>query len=173
MPEEGKKGITVKVDADLHAEVAKHLKSHGLTMAEFVTAALKDELRPKMDQKEGKDMENMRTLAFQVPEELFLRIKDYLQRNHMKQKEFVIGLIERELDREQARLQTNGGIREDTEVEEMDGTEHAAGDREAQTGTEGVEAVREEERGAGSGEEDAEEAEEEAEEEGMGLSLGM
>lgn len=43
-------------------------------------------------------MGNMRTLAFQVPEELFQQIKDYLQRNNMTQKEFVIGLIKTEID---------------------------------------------------------------------------
>lgn len=32
-------------------------------------------------------MGNMRTMAFQVPEELFQRIKDYLHRNNMSQKE--------------------------------------------------------------------------------------
>ncbi len=45
-------------------------------------------------------MGNMRTLAFQVPEELFHKIKDYLQRNNVTQKEFVIGLIEKEIDRD-------------------------------------------------------------------------
>lgn len=45
-------------------------------------------------------MSNMRTLAFQVPEELFQQIKDYLQRNNMTQREFVIGLIKTEIDRD-------------------------------------------------------------------------
>ena len=45
-------------------------------------------------------MSNMRTLAFQVPEELFQQIKDYLLRNNMTQKEFVIGLIKTEIDRD-------------------------------------------------------------------------
>ena len=45
-------------------------------------------------------MEKMRTMAFQVPEDLFQKIKDYLNRNHMTQKEFVIGLITREIDRD-------------------------------------------------------------------------
>ena len=38
MPDE-KKGITVKIDAALHAEVREYLESHGMTMAEFVTQA--------------------------------------------------------------------------------------------------------------------------------------
>ncbi len=45
-------------------------------------------------------MGDMRTLAFQVPEELFHKIKDYLQRNNMTQKEFLIGLIETEIERD-------------------------------------------------------------------------
>ena len=45
-------------------------------------------------------MGNMRTMAFQVPEDLFLQIKDYLDRHHMTQKQFVLGLIQDELDRD-------------------------------------------------------------------------
>ena len=47
-------------------------------------------------------MGNMRTMAFQVPEELFQQIKDYLNRHNMTQKEFVIGLITTELERDMA-----------------------------------------------------------------------
>ncbi len=100
MPNDEKKGITVKIDAGLHAEVRQFLESHSMTMAEFVTLALQDELHPKRNITEGKNMGNMRTLAFQVPEELFQKIKDYLQRNNMTQKEFVIGLIETEIERD-------------------------------------------------------------------------
>lgn len=100
MPDNEKKGITVKIDAGLHAEVRQYLESHGMTMAEFVTQALQDELHPKINMREENSMGNMRTLAFQVPEELFQQIKDYLQRNNMTQKEFVIGLIKTEIDRD-------------------------------------------------------------------------
>lgn len=97
-----KKGITVKIDTDLHAEIREYLERHeGMTMAEFITLAVDDELHPKIQQKKGNSMGNMRTMAFQVPEELFQRIKDYLHRNNMSQKEFVLGLIETEPDREQ------------------------------------------------------------------------
>jgi hypothetical protein len=40
-------------------------------MAEFVSKALDDELHPKATIKEEKYMGNMRTMAFQVPEDLF------------------------------------------------------------------------------------------------------
>ena len=42
-----------------------------MTMGDFVALALQDELLPKLNIQENKNMENIRTLAFQVPEELF------------------------------------------------------------------------------------------------------
>ena len=49
-------------------------------------------------------MDYTKTLAFQIPEELFNRIKDHLEREKQRtgrklsQKDFVIGLIERALE---------------------------------------------------------------------------
>ena len=100
MVDENKKGITVKIDADLHAQVKEYIESRGMTMAEFITAACDDLLHPKIAEKEEKKMENMRTVAFQVPESLFQRIKEYLQRNNLTQRQFLLGLIEAELDRD-------------------------------------------------------------------------
>lgn len=100
MSAEEKKGITVKIDAALHAQVREYLDAHEMTMAEFVTKALDNELHPKNEMKEGAKMANTRTLAIQIPEELFQRIKEYLQRNNMTQRQFLIGLIEDELDRD-------------------------------------------------------------------------
>lgn len=102
---EEKKGITVKIDADLHAEVKEYIESQGLTMGEFVAKALGDELHPKTTIAGGNTMEKMRTMAFQVPEDLFQKIKDYLNRNNMTQKEFVLGLITKEIDRDLAARQ--------------------------------------------------------------------
>ena len=131
MGADGKKGITVRVDAALHAEITQYLQDHGMTMTEFVTLALQDELHPKIDEKEGKDMEKMRTLAFQVPESLFQRIKDYLHRNNMTQKDFVIGLIEQELDRDLAESQKTGEDQDDFEdTEELEDTEQLDADQE-------------------------------------------
>ena len=96
-----KKGITVKVDPDLHAEIKQYIESQGMTMAEFIEKAAYNELHPKFNNNmEENNMEKMRTLAFQVPEDLFQKVKDYLQRNNISQKQFVIGLIEREIDRD-------------------------------------------------------------------------
>lgn len=106
MATEEKKGITVKIDAELHAQVREYIEANNMTMAEFVTRALDDELHPKNDMKEGITMANTRTIAFQVPEDLFQRIKDYLQRNHLTQRQFLIGLIEDELERDQVEYES-------------------------------------------------------------------
>ena len=95
------KGITVRIDADLHAEIKKYLEDNNMTMAEFITHAVDDELHPKYIAQEENKVEKMRTLAFQVPEDLFQRIKGYLARTGMSQKNFVLGLIEEELDRDE------------------------------------------------------------------------
>lgn len=113
-----KKGITVRIDAELHSEIRQYLEEREMTMAEFITIAAQDELHPKIDLQEEKNMGNMRTLAFQVPEELFQKIKDYLQRNNMTQKEFVIGLIETEIERDLMQRRTESAMH--TETEEME-----------------------------------------------------
>ena len=121
MADAEKKGLTVKIDANLHAEVRQYLDAHEMTMAEFVTLALQDELHPKNNMKEGNTMEKTRTLAFQIPEDLYLRIKDYLQRNNMTQRQFVIGLIEDELQREQDELEAESeAVSDEDEAEDED-----------------------------------------------------
>ena len=153
---EEKRGITVKIDADLHAEVKQYIEQHGMTMAEFITLAVDNELHPKHQIKEEKNMGNMRTMAFQVPEELFQRIKGYLQRNNMSQKQFVLGLIEAELDREQAQ---RDGVTEDQQT------------GEAENQTEDY-PEWDENNGDGTGDTDEDETEDEEETEGFGMSMG-
>lgn len=135
MPNEEKKGITVKIDAELHAEVRQYLETHGMTMAEFVAQALDNELHPKFQINGGKSMENTRTVAFQVPETLFQKIKDYLLRNNMTQKQFILGLIEQELTREQAERDSlsadREGFSEPDEEEPDEGETTAVDDFEA------------------------------------------
>lgn len=107
-----KRGITVKIDDALHAEVKQFIESQGMTMAEFVSQALYNELHPKTQQQEVKNMERMRTMAFNMPESMFQRLKEYLHRHRMTQKEFVLGLVEAELNRDQALMN-----KEETEMD--------------------------------------------------------
>ena len=120
MPSE-KKGITVKVDAELHAQVREYIETHGMTMSDFVAQALDNELHPRIQ--EGQNMGNMRTMAFQVPEEMFQEIKDYLSRHHIKQKDFVLGLIRAELDHDRQQINSETQTEEQASVQESDNTE--------------------------------------------------
>ena len=181
-----KKGITVKIDAELHAQVREYLESHEMTMAEFVTLALQDELRPKLNFQEGKNMGNMRTLAFQVPEELFQKIKDYLQRNNITQKEFVIGLIETEIERDLTQRQAVSEAPTDSEgmAEEQTEAQETAAVSDCESVSEEVgEQLEEQENADYSGDFEAENEkyenideefeEEQDESEDMGLTMGM
>lgn len=186
-----KKGITVKIDAELHAEVRQYLDSHEMTMADFVTLALQDELHPKFNIREDKNMGNMRTLAFQVPEELFHKIKDYLQRNNLTQKEFVIGLIETEIERDltQRAAISEAPINSEEEIETRteEHTESAAvsdcesafeevgeqpEERENADFSDGFDGESEDSENPDE-DEDLEESEDQDESEDMGMSMGM
>ena len=115
-------------DIDEKTEVRQYLEQHSMTMADFVTMALQDELHPKIEQKEEKSMEKMRTLAFQVPEDLFQKIKDYLHRNNMTQRQFVIGLIENEIERDLSERQAQTEAQEPTEDQDEEETEELTED---------------------------------------------
>lgn len=121
-----KKGLTVKIDLGLHTEVKQFMEAHGMTMAEFVEQALRDELHPKIENREEKNVKNERTMAVQIPEELFQKIKDYLQRNNMTQKQFVIGLIETEIKRDLEQRAAITEQRESADVNAFEGSSEAA-----------------------------------------------
>ena len=129
MPDNEKKGITVKVDAQLHAQVREYIEAHGMTMGEFVSKALDSELHPSQT-RGGVNMAN-RTIAFQVPEETFDRLKDYLSRHPgLTQKDFVLGLIEAELDRDMQQTNDVEQQPEETENEELNEDEELDEDEE-------------------------------------------
>ena len=139
------KGITVKIPADLHAELKAYLEAHGMTTGEFIALAVDNELHPKIQIKEEQPMENMRTLAFQVPESLFQRVKAYLERNHMTQKQFVIGLIEAELEQDEAQYQAEHPEGQEDEEESDEQAEEETQDQlPAQEGHDGPEPQLEE-----------------------------
>ena len=197
MANDGKKGLTVQLPLDLHAEVKQYVEANNMTMAEFVVLALNDELHPKYQEKEENNMANMRTLAVQVPEDLFQRIKDYLRRNNMTQKEFVIGLIESEIERDltareaqdeasqidEAEEEETFGD-EDTVYDEIEDTEEEPEDEYFDEDEEEIENETEDEylgedEEAEETDEDAEHGEDEPdeldedEEETEGMSMGM
>lgn len=127
---EEKKGITVKIDASLHAEIRQFIEQNGMTMADFVSQALYNELHPKIQPQEVKNMGPTRTMAFQMPEDMFQRLKNYLHRHGITQKEFVLGLVEAEIRRDEELINAQNAAKLDETAEDIsnDETEDEAED---------------------------------------------
>lgn len=92
------KGVTCKIPLDLHNRITEEIKQNESTMSKFIEQIILEHYM-----KGATTMGKTRTMAFQVSEELFQQIKDYLARyeqvyhRKLTQKEFVIGLIEQAL----------------------------------------------------------------------------
>ena len=94
-----KKNLCAQIDTALHARVRLEQEQSGQTLSEFVEQLITDYYKMK----EGTKMTgDMRTMAIQLPEELFERLKAYLKKNNLKQKQFIIGLIEDALEEDEA-----------------------------------------------------------------------
>ena len=93
-----KKNLCAQIDTALHARVRQEQEASGKTLSEFVEQLIADYYKMK----EGTKMTgDMRTMAIQLPEELFERLKAYLKKNNLKQKQFIIGLIEDALEEDE------------------------------------------------------------------------
>ena len=93
-----KKNLCAMIPADLHARVRLEQEQSGKTLSEFVEQLITDYYKMK----EGTKMTgDMRTMAIQLPEELFERLKAHLKKNNLKQKQFIIGLIEDALEEDE------------------------------------------------------------------------
>lgn len=94
------KGITCKIPLDLHNRVSEEIRETESTISKFIEMVIMEHY----EKGAVKVMEKGRTLAFQVSEELFQRVKEYLENyektyhRRLTQKEFVIGLIEQALE---------------------------------------------------------------------------
>ena len=107
-----KKNLCAMIPADLHARVRQEQEQSGKTLSEYVEQLIQNYYNMKENIKMTGDMG---TMAIQLPEELFERLKAYLKRNNLKQKQFIIGLIEDALEEDEAE-----GTAEQPETEEPD-----------------------------------------------------
>ena len=75
------KNLCAPIPADLHAQLRERQEASGQTLGQYMTWLI-----TKFYEEEGKPAMkgNQRTVAFQVPEELFERFKEYLKRNGVK-----------------------------------------------------------------------------------------
>ena len=124
------KGITCRIPLELHNRISEEIKATGSAMGQFIEMII----REHYGKGEKKMMEKGRTLAFQVSEELFQKVKEYLAwyektyHRRLTQKEFVIGLIEEALEEMEAEMaeETEGMSGESGDPEEWDESETPA-----------------------------------------------
>lgn len=90
---EKRKNLCAMIPESLHNQVRTEQEKMALTLSQYVEMVLKEHFETGGKAMEGKT----RTLAFQVSEELFSRIKAHLAKTGMSQKDFVIRLIEQAL----------------------------------------------------------------------------
>ena len=115
------KNLCAQIPASLHARVREEQERLGQTLGAYVAQILTEHFEQR--EKGGKALSgNTRTLAFQVSEDLFGRLKAYLAANHISQRQFVVGLIEEALEEWE---------RQEAEKENTPEEETARVDREA------------------------------------------
>jgi len=99
------RNLCAQIPIALHDRVHEEKTRTGKTLNQYITDVLTEYYQNRDG---GKNMEKNRTMAFQIPEELFQRIKEHLNResartgNKLTQRQFVLGLVERELARAEA-----------------------------------------------------------------------
>ena len=100
---EQKKNLCAQLPLSLHTQVSEAREAAGQTTSEYITNLLIEYYNLKKDGGTTTMSGNTRTMAFQIPEELFQRIKAHLERETQRtgrkltQREFVLNLIEEAL----------------------------------------------------------------------------
>ena len=96
---ETRKNLCAMLPVALHTRVRQEQEKAGMTLGEYVEAMITE----YYDWKDGKIMTGeMRTLAAQIPAELFDRLDHYLKERGIKKKDFLVDIITRALEEDEA-----------------------------------------------------------------------
>ena len=96
---ETRKNLCAMLPVALHTRVRQEQEKAGMTLGEYVEAMITE----YYDWKDGKIMTGeMRTLAAQIPAELFDRLDRYLKERGIKKKDFLVDIITRALEEAEA-----------------------------------------------------------------------
>ncbi len=88
------KNICGKIPVELHEKLKLEIEELGISIPKYLEMVIEEHIARKG---EKTNMADLRTVAVQVTEDLFSRLKAVLAKNGMKQKDFLIGLIEEAL----------------------------------------------------------------------------
>ncbi len=90
------KNICGKIPVDLHEKMKLEIEELGISIPKYLETVIEEHMTRKG---EKTNMADLRTVAVQVTEDLFSRLKAVLAKNGMKQKDFLIGLIEEAIEK--------------------------------------------------------------------------
>lgn len=108
------KNICGKIPVELHEKLKLEVEELGISIPKYLEMVIEEHMTRKG---EKTNMADLRTVAVQVTEDLFSRLKAVLARNGMKQKDFLIGLIEDVIEKEEAKWKAESEEAEETEGE--------------------------------------------------------
>lgn len=133
------KNICGKIPVELHEKLKLEVEELGISIPKYLEMVIEEHMTRKG---EKTNMADLRTVAVQVTEDLFSRLKAVLARNGMKQKDFLIGLIEDAIEKEEAKWKAESEEAEETEGEpaESEPDEESAEPEAEEPETEALEA---------------------------------
>lgn len=129
---EQRKNLCAQVPLSLHTQVTEAKEALGQTTAEYITNLLTEYFEMKKNGGKETMATNSRTMAFQISEDLFQRIKTHLDRESARlgrkvtQREFVLGLIEGALNMAEPMDVDEAGVAPCEPLADQDDTQHQA-----------------------------------------------
>lgn len=113
------KNICGKIPLDLHEKVREEIERTDSSTQKFIQKVIEEHFSGKGEMSMG-----TRTLAVQVSEELFNRMKAVVAKKGCKQKDFLIAIIEQAIEVAEAEwAQAHDSVESDTEPETETGEE--------------------------------------------------
>ena len=136
------KNICGKIPVELHEKVRAEIEEKETSTQIFIRQVIEEHF----NRLEGKGEESMekRTLAVQVTEELFQRVKWVVAKEGIKQKDFIIRIIEKAVEEVEAKWQEVEQPEETVETDRLEEAEEISEEEIAEEGIEGTEAAEEE-----------------------------
>lgn len=125
------KNICGKIPKNLHEKVREEIELTESSTQKFIQQVIEEHFE-RLAGKGEMSMGTARTIAVQVSEELFQRLKTVIAKKGMKQKDFLIQIIEEALEKAEAEWQNKDSMEETESATGESGTEETQPDEEAE-----------------------------------------
>lgn len=136
------KNICGKIPVELHEKVRAEIEEKETSTQIFIRQVIEEHFN-RLEGK-GEESKEKRTLAVQVTEELFQRVKWVVAKEGIKQKDFIIRIIEKAVEEVEAKWQELEQPEETVETDRLEEAEEISEEEIAEEGIEGTEAAEEE-----------------------------